>query len=72
MARRSWDWLAYWSEEIGREGFYPFDLLAAAYVIDPGLFRCARVRAWTGVDETMFDPIWKSTSLLVTEMIGDQ
>lgn len=67
VARHSWDWLAYWKEQVGREGFYPFDLLAAAYVMDPGIFRCARVRVWAGVDETMFDPIWKPSALLVTQ-----
>lgn len=43
IARRSDGWLQYWETDVGRRGFYPFDLLAA-YVIAPSSFRCADVR----------------------------
>jgi inosine-uridine nucleoside N-ribohydrolase len=61
-AERSRAWLAYWREHIGREGFYPFDLLAAAYVVEPRQFGCAVVHVWVGEDTTMF---WRPTALLV-------
>lgn len=44
-ARRSRAWLEYWKNDIGKEGFYPFDLIAAAAFISPGSFGCADVRA---------------------------
>jgi len=61
-AARSRAWLAYWREDIGRQGFCPFDLLAAAYVVEPRRFGCAVVHAWVGEDTTMF---WRPTALLV-------
>lgn len=67
VAGRARDWLTYWQAEIGRDGFYPFDLLAAAYLLEPEMLRCARVHAWTGEDEGMFDPLWSPTVLLVTQ-----
>lgn len=64
-AERSRSWLAYWQEDIGRRGFYPFDLLAAAYVVEPGQFGCAEVQAWVGEDPALFIPFWRPTALLV-------
>lgn len=46
VGSRARDWLDFWKEDIGRDGFYPFDLLAGAYVIGPHLFDCAEVNAW--------------------------
>ncbi len=43
VARRSRGWLAYWRDEINRPGFYPFDAMAAAFVLQPALLRCADV-----------------------------
>jgi len=64
-AERSRSWLAYWEEDIGRQGFFPFDLLAAAYVVEPGQFGCAAVQAWVGEDPTFFIPFWRPNALLV-------
>jgi inosine-uridine nucleoside N-ribohydrolase len=50
VAERSRGWLAFWRRDVGLDGFYPFDLMAAAYLRDPGRFRCARVTAWVGDD----------------------
>ncbi len=66
VAERSREWLEFWNEDIGRNGFYPFDLLAAAYVIDPGRFRCARVTAGIGKDPLFLLP-WRDHALLVTQ-----
>jgi len=61
-AERARAWLAYWREDIGREGFRPFDLLAAAYVVEPRRFGCAVVHVWVGEDTARF---WRPTALLV-------
>ena len=46
VASRASGWLGYWRKDVGLDGFYPFDLVAAAYVLQPGLFKCASVRWW--------------------------
>lgn len=73
IAEQSRAWHAYWVEDIGRSGFYPFDLLAAAYVDDPSHFRCAQVHAWVGEDDQL--PLWsvQPQALLVSqeEIRGD-
>lgn len=55
-------WLGFWREDIGLDGFHPFDLLAGAYVLRPDLFDCAVARAWIGHDDRLnnfwfFDPV---------------
>jgi hypothetical protein len=42
--------LSYWEHDIGRGGFYPFDLVAAGYVVRHDLLACASVSAWVGAD----------------------
>lgn len=46
VARGARDWLRFWHEEVGLNGFYPFDLLAPAYLLTPERFACARVAIW--------------------------
>jgi inosine-uridine nucleoside N-ribohydrolase len=65
LADRARRWLDYWQEDIGRQGFYPFDLLAAAYAAESHQFRCAPVRVWVGEDHTLFIPFWRPKALLV-------
>lgn len=65
VAGRSRDWLAYWQKDIGRQGFSPFDLLAAAYVIVPRQFGCAEAQAWIGEDRVLFAPFRRTAALLV-------
>jgi purine nucleosidase len=48
VAERSAGWLTFWREDIGQPGFFPFDLLAAAYLLHPELFRCAQV--WASIE----------------------
>jgi len=50
VARRARRWLGHWRDDIGIDGFYPFDALAAGYAIEPSLLRCADVSAWVGKD----------------------
>ena len=52
ISARSRRWLAFWHSSIGREGFFPFDLIGASYITQPTHFRCARVTGWVGADET--------------------
>lgn len=64
-------WLDFWRDDIGLDGFHPFDLLAAAYVIDPERFHCADVVAWVGHDERLgnfwpFDPVALQVDLPVS------
>ena len=64
-AQRSRGWLGYWEHDLGREGFFPFDLLAAGYVIEPSAFECADVNAWVGDDELQYFPSLMPKALLV-------
>jgi inosine-uridine nucleoside N-ribohydrolase len=67
VAERSRQWLDYWQRDIGRQGFSPYDLLAAAYVVEPRQFGCAEVQAWVGEDSTLFAPFRRSNALLVRQ-----
>ena len=46
IAQRSVAWLDHWREDIGREGFYPFDLPAAVFASRPGR-SAGRPRCWS-------------------------
>jgi purine nucleosidase len=46
VAARSRGWLEFWKEDIGLDGFYPFDLVAAAFLLAPARFRCAKASLW--------------------------
>src|SRR5262249_10450919 len=46
VASQSRQWLEYWRQDVGLDGFYPFDLVAAAFLLRPDMFRCADVRWW--------------------------
>jgi inosine-uridine nucleoside N-ribohydrolase len=54
IANRSQGWLDFWRQDIDKEGFYPFDLLAAAYVLRPQHFDCAETAAWIAPDQTLW------------------
>lgn len=45
LAQSSQDWLDFWNDVVGLPGFYPFDWVAAAYLVEPGSFACAVVNA---------------------------
>jgi purine nucleosidase len=65
IARSSRGWLAYWRAIVGRDGFYPFDLLAAVYTIDDRHVGCAREPARVAVDGKVGPFFRGSASLLV-------
>ena len=67
VAARSRGWLDFWREDIGRDGFYPFDVLAAAYAARPDLFDCAFAGARVAED----DKLWGREGLLVGPEGGD-
>ena len=69
VAQRSRAWLEFWRIEAGLDGFYPFDLMAAAYARNPGQFRCARVSAWVGED-TLLPWFGGGPALLVAQEAG--
>lgn len=54
IVSRSRDWLGYWQTDIGKDGFYPFDLVAAGYILAPQRFNCAEVQVWIGPDRDWF------------------
>ena len=66
VADRARGWLGYWRRDVGTDGFYPFDLVAAGYVLDPGMFNCASSHAVVEPDRSLFTSwLWKSEALLV-------
>lgn len=69
VGQRSREWLEFWRSEAGLDGFYPFDLMAAAYLRDPGSFRCARVTAWVG-DDPLLRWFGGGPALLVSQQTG--
>jgi hypothetical protein len=65
VAGRASEWLQYWNEDVGRAGFYPFDLLAGAYVLDHGLFDCASIDAWIAPDHRLWHLFGSGEALIV-------
>ncbi len=45
LAARSAPWLEFWEQVLGAPGFFPFDLLAVAFLIDPSQFTCQTLPA---------------------------
>jgi purine nucleosidase len=60
VARDARTWLKTWRDLIGRDGFYPFDLLAVAAVLRPHSLRCTqapvRVTADRAISGNRFGP----------------
>jgi len=67
VAESAADWLEFWRDDVGLDGFYPFDLVAASYALEPGAFYCgeAEARVQTGWAPDWLWPI-DSAGLLVT------
>ena len=65
VAERARPWLGFWKRVVGLDGFYPFDALAAAYVLDPTLFDCATVSAWIARDRRLWGGWFGPEALLV-------
>lgn len=66
IAERAGGWLAFWKNDIGQSGFYPFDLTAAAYVLHPASFDCATAQARVTSDDSLWTSwFFRSQALLV-------
>ena len=65
VAARAREWLEYWKDDVGRSAFYPFDLVAAAYVLAPGRLDCAATTAWIAEDVKLWSWLRRTPALLV-------
>jgi purine nucleosidase len=65
VATRAQAWLDYWKRDVGLPGFYPFDALAAAYVMEPKLLDCAHALTWIGHDDSLWRVLYNPPVLLV-------
>ena len=63
-------WLAFWEEDIGQPGFYPFDWTAAAYAAEPRLFNCAEANVWIASEWALW--IYPRESLLAGPLADGQ
>jgi inosine-uridine nucleoside N-ribohydrolase len=70
VAHASRVWLAFWQDQIGREGFYPFDLMGALYVVEPQAFRCALVQARVNRDPLLL-AAWRDREALLVSQGAD-
>jgi inosine-uridine nucleoside N-ribohydrolase len=70
VASRSGEWLSFWQETVGVDGFYPFDLVAAAYVDDPKSFGCRRTGIRIGSDRRAYGPLPGPQALMVGGLAG--
>lgn len=51
VARRARPWLSTWRKYLGRDGFYPFDLMAVVALVEPQTLACSRQTAIVVPDE---------------------
>jgi len=60
------DWLAWWHENVGVNGFNPFDTLAVGYLTSPLLFQCADLNATIEIapDDTTPESVAKNKPYL--------
>jgi inosine-uridine nucleoside N-ribohydrolase len=65
VAERAKSWLDYWRDDIGVAGFYPFDLLASAYVLAPERFGCAPAEAAIARDLRLWGRLWGPWGVLI-------
>lgn len=56
-------WLAFWQRDVGLAGFSPFDWVAAAWLVTPELFDCARVKAEVRLEWAFW--VWPRRGLVV-------
>jgi purine nucleosidase len=68
LAAEAQGWLAFWQEEVGLDGFYPFDWVAAVWLVAPGMFDCAAVRAEVRLEFAFW--VWPRRGLVVAQETG--
>ena len=66
VAKGSRVWRAIWQRDVGRNGFFPFGLMAAALILDLGQFQCAAASVRVGRDPLM-SAFQRGRPLLVSE-----
>jgi hypothetical protein len=72
LAERAAAWLEHWRDDIGRAGFYPFDLVGAAFALRPELLRCTRTQVRVGEDTRFLGPFRDALALLAgPELLDD-
>lgn len=61
------DWLAWWKENIGVDGFNPFDTLAVGYLLSPSIMTCELTNARIDIapDDTTLEPTTKNKPYLI-------
>ncbi len=72
VAEKSRAWLKFWQETIGLDGFYPFDLVAAAYVVDPDGFTCRQTGVRIGSDRRAYGPLPGPIALMTGGLAGSR
>lgn len=65
VASRARGWLAFWEDDVGKNGFYPFDVLAGVYALQPSLLSCGETKAWVSRDERLWSWVYGREALLV-------
>ncbi|MEZ5998221.1 MAG: nucleoside hydrolase [Hyphomonas sp.] len=69
IASASLPWLTYWEQNIGRDGFYPFDLMAAAVLLAPDAMLCSPRRVALMPDRKI-SPVFPPRGLLFDPPAG--
>jgi len=69
LAKHSRGWIVEWETVFGLNGFNPFDLVAAGYLIRPDLFSSKRVAAGIEYSKDDTDPRQKKAYLVCNESI---
>jgi inosine-uridine nucleoside N-ribohydrolase len=61
------DWLTWWHDNLGADGFNPFDTLAVGYLTSPDLFQCTKlkIRINSGPDDTGSEMVSKTKPFLI-------
>jgi inosine-uridine nucleoside N-ribohydrolase len=61
------DWLTWWHDNLGADGFNPFDTLAVGYLTSPDLFQCTKlkIRINSGPDDTGSEMASKTKPFLI-------
>jgi len=61
------DWLTWWHDNLGANGFNPFDTLAVGYLTSPDLFQCMKlkIRINSGPDDTGSETASKTKPFLI-------
>ena len=68
LAAQAQGWLAFWQDEVGLDGFYPFDWVAAVWLVAPEMFDCAKVKGEVRLEFAFW--VWPRRGMVVEESAG--